>query len=240
MVGEAERIPHPHLTNHPLEVIPPFALPIADPHIASEARAGANHHIGGPTVLVEFGGWRLLTDPTFDAAGTGSTKTTGPAIAAGEVGPIDAVADLEIAELGGEVAELTIFEGASSGLLSDEDIGEAAGALEPGTSAALLVFENTWAAPFAAAVHRSGGQLAVSAGTATAVSGRVSRRQNPKWAQQEGVQQPQKAAPPAPAPAAPAGGESSMIDQLKQLGELKTRGILTAEEFAAQKTKLLG
>jgi L-ascorbate metabolism protein UlaG (beta-lactamase superfamily) len=56
-------------------------------------------HIGGPTVLIEFGGWRLLTDPTFDAAGehysfgwgTGSVKTTDPAIAAEAIGPIDAV-----------------------------------------------------------------------------------------------------------------------------------------------------
>lgn len=56
-------------------------------------------HIGGPTVLIELGGWRLLTDPTFDPAGgsyrfgwgTGSVKTTGPAIPAAELGPIDAV-----------------------------------------------------------------------------------------------------------------------------------------------------
>ncbi len=56
-------------------------------------------HIGGPTVLLEVGGWRLLTDPTFDPPGgsyrfgwgTGSTKTAGPAIAAAELGPIDAV-----------------------------------------------------------------------------------------------------------------------------------------------------
>ncbi|HEY2052511.1 MAG TPA: MBL fold metallo-hydrolase [Solirubrobacterales bacterium] len=56
-------------------------------------------HIGGPTVLIELGGWRLLTDPTFDPAGgsyrfgwgTGSVKTTGPAIAAAELAPIDAV-----------------------------------------------------------------------------------------------------------------------------------------------------
>lgn len=72
------------------------------------------------------------------------------------------VAGLEIADLGGEVAELAIFEGAASGLLSDEDIDDAGSALEPGTSAALLVFENTWAAPFAAAVRRSGGQLVAS------------------------------------------------------------------------------
>ncbi len=72
------------------------------------------------------------------------------------------VAALEISDLGDEVDVFADFEGASSGLLSDDDIGEAGGALEPGTSAALLVFENRWAAPFAAAVRRSGGQLVAS------------------------------------------------------------------------------
>jgi uncharacterized membrane protein len=72
------------------------------------------------------------------------------------------VAALEISDLGGEVEAFAAFEGASSGLLSDDDIGEAAGALEPGTSAALLVFENSWAAPFATAVRQSGGQLVAS------------------------------------------------------------------------------
>jgi uncharacterized membrane protein len=72
------------------------------------------------------------------------------------------VAGLEISELAGEVAELSVFEGASSGVLSDEDVEEAGGVLEPGTSAALLVFENTWAAPFAAAMRRSGGELVAS------------------------------------------------------------------------------
>jgi hypothetical protein len=72
------------------------------------------------------------------------------------------VAGLEISELGEEVEELKVFEGASSGLLSDEDTAEAAAALEPGTSAALLVFENRWAGPFASAVRRSGGQLVAS------------------------------------------------------------------------------
>ncbi|HKH64131.1 MAG TPA: DUF6325 family protein [Solirubrobacterales bacterium] len=71
------------------------------------------------------------------------------------------VAGLELADFG-DGAELSIFEGASSGLLGDDDLAEAAGALEPGTSAALLVFENTWAAPFVGAVHRSGGQLVAS------------------------------------------------------------------------------
>ena len=72
------------------------------------------------------------------------------------------VAGLEINELGQEVEELKLFEGASSGLLGDDDISEAAEALEPGTSAALIVFENSWAAPFASTVRRSGGQLVAS------------------------------------------------------------------------------
>lgn len=72
------------------------------------------------------------------------------------------VVRLEIADLGEEVGSFAVFEGASSGLLSDEDMGEAAQALEPGTSAALLVFENRWAAPFASVMRRSGGQLVAS------------------------------------------------------------------------------
>jgi hypothetical protein len=82
-------------------------------------------------------------------------------------------------------------------------------------------------------------RTAVVAGTATAVSGRVRRRQENRWAQQEEPQAPQAAAP-APAPAAaPAAAGPSMIDQLKELGELKAQGILTEDEFAAQKAKLL-
>ena len=72
------------------------------------------------------------------------------------------VAAIEISELGEQVEEIAQFEGASSGLLSDEDLDEAANALEAGTSAALLVYENSWAAPFAAAVRRSGGELVAS------------------------------------------------------------------------------
>lgn len=87
-------------------------------------------------------------------------------------------------------------------------------------------------------------RTAVVAGTASAVGGRVRHRQDQRWAQQEEQQAAQAApaapAPPAPAPAAAPAGESSLIDQLKQLGELKDQGILTEEEFAAQKAKLLG
>jgi len=82
-------------------------------------------------------------------------------------------------------------------------------------------------------------RTAVIAGTATTVSNRVSRRQGQRWAQQEAQEAPPQQAPvAAPASAAAPAGES-VIDQLKQLGELKSQGILTEEEFAAQKAKLL-
>ena len=83
-------------------------------------------------------------------------------------------------------------------------------------------------------------RTAVVAGTATAVSNRVSRRQANRWSEQEEQQyaQQQQYAQAAPAPAAPA--ESDTITQLKQLGELHDQGILTDEEFAAQKAKILG
>jgi hypothetical protein len=58
--------------------------------------------------------------------------------------------------------DLVQFEGASSGVLGEDDFEEAGAALEPGTSAAILVYENRWAAPFAAALRRSGAQLVAS------------------------------------------------------------------------------
>jgi Family of unknown function (DUF6325) len=66
---------------------------------------------------------------------------------------------LEISDLGEKVEELRVFEGASSGLVGDEDVAEAGAALKAGATGALLVFENRWAAPFAMAVRRTGGQL---------------------------------------------------------------------------------
>jgi hypothetical protein len=55
--------------------------------------------------------------------------------------------------------ELAVFEGASSGLLGKDDYDEASGVLEAGSAAAILLYENTWAAPFATALRRSGAQL---------------------------------------------------------------------------------
>ncbi len=74
-------------------------------------------------------------------------------------------------------------------------------------------------------------RTAAVAGTATAVSNRVSRRQGQRWAEQELAQGP------APAAAAPA---PDPIAQLRELGALRDQGVLTEDEFAAQKAKLLG
>ena len=82
---------------------------------------------------------------------------------------------------------------------------------------------------------RMAARTAVVAGTATAVSGRVARRQENKWAAQD--QPPPQEQQYAPAPAEPA---PDPIEQLKQLGALHEQGILTDEEFAAQKAKILG
>ena len=102
-------------------------------------------------------------------------------------------------------------------------------------------------------------RTAVVAGTATAVSNRVSRRQANRWAdkdqqaqdaadaeayrqqqddQQQGYPPQQAYAPPPQQAAAPA--QDDMITQLQKLGELKASGVLTEEEFAAQKAKILG
>jgi uncharacterized membrane protein len=72
------------------------------------------------------------------------------------------IAAIEINDLGPAAAAFGVLEGASSGVIDDEDLLEAASVLEPGTSAAILVWENRWAAPVAIALRRSGGQLVAS------------------------------------------------------------------------------
>ena len=84
-------------------------------------------------------------------------------------------------------------------------------------------------------------RTAVIAGTATSVSNRVSRRQARRWgAEDPGYADPGYAEPAPAAPAAPPAPAADPIAQLKQLGELHAQGVLTDEEFAAQKAKLLG
>jgi len=83
-------------------------------------------------------------------------------------------------------------------------------------------------------------RTAVVAGTATAVSNRVSRRQANRWGAQEDQQYAQQQQyAPAPAPAPAAAPAPDMITQLKDLADLHTQGVLTDDEFAAQKAKLL-
>lgn len=77
-------------------------------------------------------------------------------------------------------------------------------------------------------------RTAVVAGTATAVSNRVSRRQAERWSAEEQPQQETYAAP------APAAEPVDVADQLQKLAQLKDQGVLTEAEFAAQKAKLLG
>lgn len=85
-------------------------------------------------------------------------------------------------------------------------------------------------------------RTAAIAGTATAVSNRVSRRQAGRWAEQE--QRERQAAPadqpqPAPEPPASGAGMDAKIDQLKELGALRDQGVLTDAEFEAQKARVL-
>jgi len=89
-------------------------------------------------------------------------------------------------------------------------------------------------------------RTAVVAGTATAVSNRVSRRQAGRWQQQEYQQQaqyeqqPQYAPAPPPPPVAPAADTGGMTGELERLAALRNQGVLTDEEFASAKAKLLG
>ncbi|MGB0120856.1 MAG: DUF6325 family protein [Solirubrobacterales bacterium] len=77
----------------------------------------------------------------------------------GEDGTVEGI---ELEDLGDGAAELQVFAGASTGVITGDDLEEAAGALEPGTAAALLIYENSWAAPLAGALRNSGAQLVAS------------------------------------------------------------------------------
>ena len=81
-------------------------------------------------------------------------------------------------------------------------------------------------------------RTAVVAGTATAVSNRVSRRQAERWAVQDAPAYPQQEYPPPPAAAAPPAEDR--VNQLKDLAALREQGVLTDQEFAAEKARILG
>jgi Short C-terminal domain len=82
-------------------------------------------------------------------------------------------------------------------------------------------------------------RTAVVAGTATAVSNRVSRRQANRWAEQDASAYPQEQYAPPPAPAAAAPAPEDRVQQLKDLAALKDQGALTEQEFAAEKARIL-
>ena len=85
---------------------------------------------------------------------------------------------------------------------------------------------------------RMAARTAVVAGTATAVSGRVARRQNARWAEEDQAEYDQQMAQQQQAPPAPAATDNTA--ELQNLAQLHSQGVLTDEEFAAAKAKLLG
>jgi Short C-terminal domain len=82
-------------------------------------------------------------------------------------------------------------------------------------------------------------RTAVVAGTATAVSNRVSRRQADRWSQQDAYAQPQYEQPPPAAPPPAAAPAQDRVEKLKELASLKDQGVLTEAEFAAEKARIL-
>jgi hypothetical protein len=193
------------------------------------------------------------------------------------------VSALDVGDLDQMAAAFAAFEGASSGLLGFDDLQEAAAALEPGTSAAVLVWENRWrrrwprpcAAPAASWWPAAGSRCrpswppstssrpptsckgATHARTASCRRPHRRGRGNGHRGQQPclappgralaatgdlpyGQQEPayQEPAPQCEEP--PPQPQQDMVQQLKDLAELKDQGILTEEEFAAQKARILG
>lgn len=126
-----------------------------------------NTHIHGPVdfVLIEFSGDKLTgrtAEALLDLVERGIVRVYDILM----IGKDDdgTVFAIDIAESAGpEAGGFTELAGARSGLLSDDDMREAGSAMEPGTLAALIIYENTWAIPFVAAAMESGGQLIASA-----------------------------------------------------------------------------
>lgn len=127
--------------------------------------ATATTDVHGPVdfVLIEFPGDRLTGEASralLDLVERGVIRLWDlMVISKNQDGSVDA---LELADPAG-VDGFTYFAGARSGLLGNDDLREAADAMQPGTVAALIVYENTWAIPFVAAARNSGGELIASA-----------------------------------------------------------------------------
>src|SRR4029450_13221561 len=112
-------------------------------------------------LVVEFPGSRMTGEGLpllVDPVARGISRVLDLALVKKELD--GSVKGMAIADLDHDgTLDLAVFEGASSGLFGQDDLDEAGAVLEPGSSAGLLVYENRWAAPFAAALRRGGGQL---------------------------------------------------------------------------------
>jgi Family of unknown function (DUF6325) len=114
-------------------------------------------------VVLEWPGEQPVGDVVpliLDAVERGIIRILDVAIMA--KGDDGSVAAIDLGDLSGDATSFAEFEGASAGLLGQDDLEDAAAALDPGTSAAVLVWENRWAAPIAIGLRRSGGQLVAS------------------------------------------------------------------------------
>ena len=124
------------------------------------------HNLHGPIdfVLLEFPTDRLTGEAgpaLLDLVERGVIRLFDLLVVSkGEDGSVDV---LELTDPLAENSGFSYFAGASSGMLGDDDVRQAAEAMTPGTVAALIVYENTWAAPFVAAVRNSGGEMVASA-----------------------------------------------------------------------------
>ncbi len=128
--------------------------------------AQSSHNLHGPIdfVLLEFPRDRLTGEAApalLDLVERGVIRLFDLLVVSkGEDGSVDV---LELTDPLAENSGFSYFAGANSGMLGDDDVREAAEAMRPGTVAALIVYENTWAAPFVAAVRNSGGEMVASA-----------------------------------------------------------------------------
>jgi hypothetical protein len=114
-------------------------------------------------VVLEWPGEQPVGDVVpliLDAVERGIIRILDVAIMA--KGDDGSVAAIDLGDLSGDATSFAEFEGASADLLGQDDLEDAAAALDPGTSAAVLVWENRWAAPIAIGLRRSGGQLVAS------------------------------------------------------------------------------